>query len=148
MLSKFISAILDVNGTTIASEDIGVHLLQKFKIDSTKSSVDILNISTKNIEDIESAENEDVYVIPRSHMPVNDCSNPQLLLGLFPTLFPYGYGAPNDPSRPSPPSLSEHIRYLLAYDDQRFEKHHSFMFVLFNIMQRRQACWNATLMAS
>ena len=45
-------------------------------------------------------------------------------------------------------SLNQHIRYLLAYDDQRFEKHHSFMFVLFNIIQRRQACWNATLMAS
>jgi hypothetical protein len=45
-------------------------------------------------------------------------------------------------------SLNQHIRYLLAYHDQRFEKHHSFMFVLFNMMQRRQACWNASLMAS
>lgn len=45
-------------------------------------------------------------------------------------------------------SLKQHIRYLLAYEDQRFEKHHSFMFVIFNMMQRREACWNATLMAS
>ncbi|CAF4403075.1 unnamed protein product, partial [Rotaria magnacalcarata] len=93
-------------------------------------------------------ENEDVYVIPRSNMPVNDCANPEFLLGLFPTLFPYGCGAPYDSTRPSPVSLNQHIRYLLAYEDQRFEKHHSFMFVLFNIMQRRQACWNASLMAS
>ena len=71
-----------------------------------------------------------------------------MLLGLYPTLFPYGCGAPCDSSRPVSVSLNQHIRYLLAYDDQRFEKHHSFMFVLFNITQRRQACWNATLMAS
>ena len=96
-----------------------------------------------------STENEDnVYMIPRSHMPVKDCFNPELLLGLYPTLFPYGCGAPYDSSRPVPVSLNQHIRYLLAYDDQRFEKHHSFMFVLFNIMQRRQACLNTTLMAS
>ncbi|CAF1475487.1 unnamed protein product [Adineta steineri] len=81
-------------------------------------------------------------------MPIKDYFNPELLLGLYPTLFPYGFGAPQDSSRPVSVSLEQHIRYLLAYDDQRFEKHHSFMFVLFNIMQRRQACWNATLMAS
>jgi hypothetical protein len=81
-------------------------------------------------------------------MPVKDCYNSELFLGLFPTLFPYGYGAPYDPLRPTAVSLNQHIRYLLAYEDQRFEKHHSFMFVMFNVLQRRQACWNASLMAS
>ena len=96
-----------------------------------------------------STENKDnVYMIPRSHMPVKDCFNPELLLGLYPTLFPYGCGAPYDSSRPVPVSLNQHICYLLAYDDQRFEKHHSFMLVLFHMMQWRQACLNATLMAS
>ncbi|CAF4095943.1 unnamed protein product [Rotaria magnacalcarata] len=135
-------AILDVNGTTIASKDIGVHLLHKIKNGSSKALIDPSDTSTGNME------NEDVYVIPRSNMPVNDCANPEFLLGLFPTLFPYVCGAPYDSTRPSPASLNQHIRYLLAYEDQRFEKHHSFMFVLFNIMQRRQACWNASLMAS
>ncbi len=87
-------------------------------------------------------------MIPRSHMPVKDYCNPELLLGLFPTLFPYGCGAPCDPSRPNSVTLNQHIRYLLTYDDQRFEKHHSFMFIVFNMMQRQQACWNASLMAS
>jgi hypothetical protein len=81
-------------------------------------------------------------------MPVKDYCNPELLLGLFPTLFPYGCGAPCDPSRPNSVTLNQHIRYLLTYDDQRFEKHHSFMFIVFNMMQRQQACWNASLMAS
>jgi hypothetical protein len=135
--------VVDVEGTSIASEDIGVHLIRKIKNNSTKSLIDTFDDSTANEENV-----ENVYVIPRSHMPAHDYSNPELLLGLFPTLFPYGCGTPYDPSRPIPVSLNQHIRYLLAYNDQRFEKHHSFMFVLFNMMQRRQACWNASLMAS
>ncbi|CAF4002524.1 unnamed protein product [Adineta steineri] len=137
-----VSAVLDVNGTTVTSRDIGVHLLHKVKNTSTSSLNDTQDTSVNNIE------NEDVYVIPRSHMPVNDCYNSELFLGLFPTLFPYGFGAPYDLSRPTAVSLNQHIRYLLAHEDQRFEKHHSFMFVMFNILQRRQACWNASLMAS
>jgi hypothetical protein len=132
--------MLDVNGTTISSEDIGVHLLHKVTNCSTNSVVDSSEKPT--------GDEDNVYMIPRSSMPVNDCFNPELLLGLYPTLFPYGCGAPQNSSRPIPVSLNHHIRYLLAYDDQRFEKHHSFMFLLFNIIQRRQACWNATLMAS
>lgn len=81
-------------------------------------------------------------------MPVKDCYNSELFLGLFPTLFPYGCGAPYDLLRPTEVPLSQHSRYLLSYEDQRFEKHHSFIFVMFNVMQRRQACWNASLMAS
>ena len=135
--------MVDVEGTSIASEDIGVHLIRKIKNNSIKSSIDTSDDPAANEENV-----ENVYVIPRSRMPAHDYSNPELLLGLFPTLFPYGYGTPYDPSRPMPVSLSQHIRYLLAYDDQRFERHHSFMFVLFNMMQRRQACWNASLMAS
>lgn len=103
----------------------------------------MIDSSEKSTED-----EDDVYIIPRSHVPVNDCRNSELLLGLYPTLFPYGCGVPYDSSRPVSVSLNQHIRYLLTYEDQRFEKHHSFMFVIFNMMQRRQACWNATLMAS
>ena len=143
MLSKFISAVLDFNGTTIASKDTGVHLLQKIKNGSTKSLIDTFDTFTGNEEN-----EDDVYVISRSHLPINDCSNPELLLGLFPMLFPYGCGAPYDSSRLSPISLMQHIRHLLAYDDQRFEKHHSFMFVMFNVIQRRPTCWNTPLIAS
>lgn len=131
--------MLDVNGATISSEDIGVHVLHRVNNNLTKSTTDL--------PDVTEDENH-VYAIPRSQMPVRDCFNPELLLGLYPTLFPYGCGAPYDLSRPVPVSINQHIRFLLSYEDQRFEKHHSFMFVLFNIIQRRQACFNATLMAS
>ncbi|CAF1021920.1 unnamed protein product [Didymodactylos carnosus] len=41
-------------------------------------------------------QEEFVYMIPRSIQPVNDFSNPELLPGLYPTLFPYGCGVPED----------------------------------------------------
>ncbi|CAF4800296.1 unnamed protein product, partial [Rotaria sp. Silwood2] len=69
---------------------------------------------------------ENVYLIPHSSKPVNEYFNPKLLAGLYPTLFCYGRGVPEDQLRPVQIKLKEHIRYLLAYNDLRFEKHHSF----------------------
>ncbi|CAF4917905.1 unnamed protein product, partial [Rotaria sp. Silwood1] len=68
--------------------------------------------------------------------------------GLYPTLFCYGYGAPGDQSRPVEVELKEHIRYLLSYNDRRFETNHSFIFVVFNLLQRRDACFHAQLIAT
>ena len=60
------SAVLDVNGTTVSSDDIRVHLLQKLTNSSTDSSIDMLDRTIENEED-------DVYLIPRSSAPVRDC---------------------------------------------------------------------------
>ena len=68
--------------------------------------------------------------------------------GIFPTLFPYGFGALEDTSRPVKIDFREHIRYLLSFADHRFEEHHSFVFVVFNILQRRTACVHARLVTS
>ena len=91
--------------------------------------------------------NERVYMIPYSSKPVNEYFNPKLLAGLYPTLFCYGRGAPEDRSRSIEINLREHVRYLLSYNDRRFEKNHSFIFVVFNILQRRDACFHAKLIA-
>ena len=91
---------------------------------------------------------EKVYLIPHSSKPVNEYFNPKLLAGLYPTLFCYGLGAPEDQSRPVKVPLREHIRYLLSYDDRRFEANHSFIFVVFNLLQRRDACFHAQLIAT
>ena len=93
-------------------------------------------------------ENERVYLIPHSSKPVNEYFNPKLLVSLYPTLFCYGRGAPEDQSRPVAINLREHIRYLLSYNDRRFEKNHSFIFVVFNLLQRRDACFHAQLIAT
>ncbi|CAF0864592.1 unnamed protein product, partial [Didymodactylos carnosus] len=51
-------------------------------------------------------------------------------------------------TRPVKVSFKQHIQYLLPYSDKRFERHHSFMFVVFNILQKRNVCFNARLMVS
>ena len=93
-------------------------------------------------------ENEHVYLIPHSSKPINEYLNPTLLASLYPTLFCYGRGGPEDQSRSVTINLREHIRYLLSYHDRRFEKSHSFIFVVFNLLQRRDACFHAQLVAT
>ncbi|CAF1021874.1 unnamed protein product, partial [Rotaria magnacalcarata] len=134
------SAVLDVNGTTVSSDDVAEHLLGQMKIQVSDKTLET------QLEEI--AEQDPVYMIPRGNKPANEYSNPNLLLGVFPTLFPYGYGALEDCSRPVQINFREHVRYLLSYGDRRFEEHYSFIFVLFNILQRRTACFHAQLMTS
>jgi hypothetical protein len=93
-------------------------------------------------------DGDKIYLIPHSSKPVNEYFNPRLLLGLYPTLFCYGCRAPEDESRLVKINLREHIRYLLSYNDRRFERSHSFLFVVFNMLQRRQACFQARLIAT
>lgn len=93
-------------------------------------------------------DTENVYLIPHSSKPVNEYFNPKFLTGLYPTLFCYGRGASEDQTRPIEIKFKEHIRYLLSYHDRRFEKNHSFIFVVFNLLQRRDACFHAQLIAT
>ena len=101
----------------------------------------------KNNGQDDEVNTENVYLIPHSSKSVSEYFNPKLLAGLYPTLFCYGVGAPEDQSRPVKVHLREHIRYLLSYDDRRFETNHSFIFVVFNLLQRRDACFHAQLIA-
>ncbi len=116
----------------MSSDEITNYILRKIKNDETKNQMDT----------------ENVYLIPHSSKPVNEYFNPKLLAGLYPTLFCYGHGAPEDQSRPVAINLREHIRYLLSYNDRRFETNHSFIFVVFNLLQRRDACFHAQLIAT
>ena len=44
--------------------------------------------------------------------------------------------------------FKKQVQYLLSYNDRRFEEHHSFIFIVFNMLQRREACLHARLMTS
>ena len=121
-----------LNGATVSSKEISDHLLQQ--MGGARAD--------------EQMEGDKIYLVPHSSKPVNEYFNPKLLLGLYPTLFCYGHGAPEDQTRPIKINLREHIRYLLSYNDRRFEKSHSFLFVVFNLLQRRQACFQARLIAT
>lgn len=107
----------------------------------------LFHLDEKNIGDNGTGDGN-IYLIPRGGKPVNEYANPCHIISLYPYLFPYGTGAIEDSSRPVHVGYKDHVRYLLSINDKRFERSHSFLYVCFNILQKRNACYQARLMIS
>lgn len=78
--------------------------------------------------------------IPIGHdkAPVSEYNDLELLPLLFPTLFCYGTGG-SQSARRRKISLERLGEHFINLHDRRFQEHYSFMFILFNIIQRRIA---------
>jgi hypothetical protein len=76
-------------------------------------------------------------VIHRSSRAVPEYKNPDLMLGMFPKLFPLGLGGFKHPARVTKLSFEAHANALLDVPDKSFRHHHSYIFVALNIIQRR-----------
>ena len=76
--------------------------------------------------------------VGRESRPVDEFDNPSMLPMCYPSLFPYGIGGSDDPYRDHPLSLKRHVKLLFSSTDQRFQRHYSFLFTVFNILQRRE----------
>ena len=70
---------------------------------------------------------------------VSEYNNPNLFPGMFPTLFPLGIGGFDDKDRSTNLSFQQQADYYLNLHDRSFRYHYSFVFVAFNIWQRRLA---------
>jgi hypothetical protein len=62
----------------------------------------------------------------------------------FPCLFPCGHGG-IEAARQVPVDFREHLQWALQYHDRRFRRHHTFPFVAFSILQKRQTLNSARL---
>ena len=62
---------------------------------------------------------------------------PNLFERAYPCLFPYGVGGIEAP-QPVEVDFPSHVRWALQYSDRRFQKHETFPFVVFGILQHRQ----------
>jgi len=78
-------------------------------------------------------------IIRHEGSAVPEYNNPSFFPGMYPTLFPYGIGGFENRARPTPLSFDRQAKYCLSIVDRSFRYHHSFIFVVLNIMQRRQA---------
>ena len=76
-------------------------------------------------------------VLHRSSEAISEYNNPDLMPGMFPTLFPLGIAGFEHPSRRPKLSFQAHANALLDVPDKSFRHHQSFIFVALNIMQRR-----------
>jgi hypothetical protein len=83
--------------------------------------------------------------VPHEPVPVNEFFNPSLFPMLYPTLFPYGIGGVEDKRRTVAISFENHIKHFLSLADRRFQEHYSFIFVAFNIIQRRKLLLHTSL---
>ena len=70
---------------------------------------------------------------------VSEYNNPDLMPGMFPTLFPFGIGGFEDKSRPTALSFKEQAQYYFNISDRAFRYHFSYIFVALNMLQRRMA---------
>lgn len=71
-------------------------------------------------------------------------SDPNHLLGCFPTLFPYGRGG-FETYRPKNVPYETHARWAMQYADKRFRKDPQFPFQVFGVCQKREVCRSAVL---
>jgi hypothetical protein len=76
-------------------------------------------------------------ILPRGKDPIGEYDNPNLLPGMFPTLFPHGSGG-LEADRPLRISFQEQVNYLLSLHDPVFKHHRLFLFVTLNILKRRK----------
>ncbi|KAF8340222.1 hypothetical protein F5887DRAFT_888761 [Amanita rubescens] len=76
--------------------------------------------------------------IGHGRTPETDYHNHTLFPSMYPTLYPYGYGGFEDPSRSISVGFAAQLKHLLSLSDRRFQTHPSFMFTAFNILQRRE----------
>ena len=83
--------------------------------------------------------------VPHGARLVGDINNPSFFPLVYPTLFPYGLGAPEDNRRARRVSLKRHVKHLLELSDPRFQTHYSFMFTAFNVLQRRSILLHSSL---
>lgn len=83
--------------------------------------------------------------VPHDPTPVNEFFNPELFPMIYPTLFPYGIGGLEDRTRKITVSMKRHVRHLFNLSDRRFQEHYSFLFTVFNILQRRSILLHTSL---
>ena len=83
--------------------------------------------------------------VPHEPTPVNEFFNPTLLPMMYPTLFPYGIGGAEDKRRTMPISFENHVKHFLSLADRRLQEHYSFIFTVFNIIQRRKMLLHTSL---
>ncbi|KAG1874170.1 hypothetical protein C8R48DRAFT_650630, partial [Suillus tomentosus] len=93
----------------------------------------------RNLLPSRSSSGEPDLVLPRGAVPVDEYHNPDLIPGMFPTLYPFGIGGFDDDSRLTPIAFQKQANYYFDLADRAFRYHRSYMFVVLNILQRRTA---------
>ena len=129
--------VVDVDGCDISSTEIMAHALANSTMEPISGNYSIRRGSA--------FVNEYARTDPLTGLR-NDGgpSNPNHLLGSFPTLFPYGKGG-FETNRPINVPYETHAKWSMLYADKRFRKDIQFPFQIFGICQKREVCRSSVL---
>ena len=83
--------------------------------------------------------------VPHGSIPLNEYNNPNMWLGAYPWLFPYGKGGP-EINRREKVSLKAYIKHLLLLNDTKFSHDTSMIFHAFNVLQKRDVSLHSSLL--
>jgi len=109
----------------------------------TASALKNLACNLRNDDDTLQEKKPDL-AIHHSSTAVSEYYNPDLMPGMFPTLYPFGIGGFEDKTHAIAISFKEQAAYYFNIPDCSFHYHFSYMFVALNMLQR----WLAHLYTS
>ena len=81
---------------------------------------------------------KDPLLIPHDAEATSRYYNSKYWVNSFPWLFPFGSGGAEINDRPEELTLKEWVRHLLNLEDPRFRQDPAFMFIVFDVLQRRE----------
>ncbi len=129
--------VVDVEGCDISSTEIMAHALANTTVESISDDYSIRRGSAFVNE---YARTDPVTGLRNDGGP----SNPNHLLGSFPTLFPYGKGG-FETNRPINVPYEAHAKWTMLYADKRFRKDIQFPFQIFGVCHKREICRSSVL---
>ena len=83
--------------------------------------------------------------VPHGSIPLSEYNNPELWIGAYPWLFPYGKGGP-EITRKVTVSLKAYIKHVLLLADRKFARDSALPFHAFNILQKRDVSLHTSIL--
>ena len=113
---------------------------------NTSGMIDIEGTSVSSSDQMNSAIQslQGTLYVPHGNIPLNEYNNPNLWLGSYPWLFPYGKGGPES-FRKLPVSLKAYMKHLLLLKDRKFSLDTAMKFHSFNVLQKRDVALHTSL---
>ena len=139
--------IVDVEGTTVATEGKVFQALQGIYVPHSKDQHSLLpeEFPSHLYRSELGAARDDLVEVPYGGMGFANEYDTEHLLNAFPTVNPYGLGGFADRKREISISWERQLSNLMLQSHRLYARHEVFMFVIFNILQRRKICLGAKL---
>ena len=88
---------------------------------------------------------DSVIAVPHGLIPINEYNNPELWLGSYPHLFPYGTGGPTTINGKHV-QLKTYLKHLLNYCHYHYRKDLVFILAMYNVIHKQEVCLQTSLM--